>query len=332
MIRHHEMSATMSNSRYSLSMIIFWILTGCAEGGTTPVHDASISDASIDGPIMDASIDQGVEPNDASADTSMLDSSIVDSSILDSTILDSSMVDSMVPDSMIPDSMVPDTGVIDSSMPNVCDMALSATLFSFDSGREGWSHQAVDGVSGSWPFDEWQHGFATSGPGACQNGACFATELQRNYAQCQRAELRSPAIDLRACDGEAVALSFAHWFSFWQEAPYEDGGIVQVSVDGVRWNTLTSAQTSSINIRGRLSVSYSCVDHNSILIDGESGFSGTSGGWQMPTFDISAYLDAPFYVRFVYASGVSSRTTNAENSRSATAPGWYIDNVSFTRF
>jgi hypothetical protein len=74
--------------------------------------------------------------------------------------------------------------------------------------KNGFASNA-DSSGSSWPFDPWRHGAPTKALG-CKSGSCWATELTTNYAQCQRAFVESPAIDLSACAAEDISLTFEH--------------------------------------------------------------------------------------------------------------------------
>ncbi|MCC6213225.1 MAG: hypothetical protein IT376_00005 [Polyangiaceae bacterium] len=205
----------------------------------------------------------------------------------------------------------------------------------FEGATGGFTHAPIDGQSGSsWTFDHWEHGTATSGPGACHGGTgCWATHLAGNYVQCGRAMLRSPVIDLSACAGDAIKFTFWHWYDFqspvWNGTTYADGGLVEVSGDGgSTWHAATLTYPGTIEINGAMGWGYSCNAQNSFYVDGQPGFIGSSGGWVLAELSLPPALrTATARVRFVYSSGVSYQTTSQSVSMTYTAPGWYLDDV-----
>lgn len=218
-----------------------------------------------------------------------------------------------------------------------CLAALAATRSTFESGAGAWMHAPMDGVWGTWPFDPWTVGSPSNGPGTCGEGSsCFGTGLTQNYAQCGRADLRSPTLNLSACAGETVVLVWDQFFEFWTGSyggsTWYDGGLVEISRDGgASWQAPSAATfPGTIRINPDRGASYSCLSADSFYVHGRPGFVGASGGWD--TIEVSfgtLPLEGPFQIRFAWASGVSSPTTDAAESRRATAPGWFIDDVHF---
>lgn len=221
-------------------------------------------------------------------------------------------------------------------LPTACEEALAAAAFDFEDGAAGWKHKRMpelQGVSISWRFDDWQVGTATAvGPAACHDGTgCWATRLNNNYISCQRAYVRSPEIDLSACAGESLSLSFYHWYDFWtgdwDGQTWFDGGIVELSPDGVDWAAppgLETTGTIAINPSKGLN---ECIETDAFYVDGRPGFVGESGGWVPALVAIPAELvEGDLYLRFAYSSGVilQSSTQNASNFSDA---GWYIDDL-----
>lgn len=219
-----------------------------------------------------------------------------------------------------------------------CTTALAALKFDFDSGAQGFTHGPLDGKSGSsWPFDPWKQGTPTKALG-CKSGACFATELTENYAQCQRGYVRSPVLDLSACAAEDLALAFDHAYTFWsanyQGNNYYDGGVVEISKDGGTTWVVAGPYTypGTVTINPEMTSSYACLDNNNFHVDQLPGFVQTQTTWTRVSIPIvAAYRTAQFAVRFSFGSGVSSMTTSASSSRNATGPGWHIDDVAIER-
>jgi hypothetical protein len=224
--------------------------------------------------------------------------------------------------------------------PSVCDMMLAAQATGFEAGATGWTHAVLDGASApGWPLDEWQNGAATSGPGSCHAGTkCWATRLDANYTSCERAALMSPTIDLSACVGKTVTLSFWSWYDFWtgvvagKPETWFDGGLVEVSTNGTSWSAVTPATPypGTIKINPNIASS-SCVSQNNFYVHNKPGWVGASSGWQHLTVTIPAAAVTPsFRFRFAFSSGVSFNNTDAEVNRMHTRPGWYIDDISFS--
>ncbi len=227
-----------------------------------------------------------------------------------------------------------DSGKSDSGGPvnEACQNALSVLDYDFTN-EQGWTHKISDGASGSWPFDPWSHG--TSAALACPTGSCWGAELTQNYAQCQRGELVSPKIDLSACKGSKVALVFKHAYDFWSGSyngtMWFDGGIVEISSDdGAIWVVPTATFPGTVKINPDRGASYACLLKDQFHVHNKPGFTGKQTNATTMEIELgpSALTDS-FRVRFSQASGVSSQTTNANTSRSATGPGWRIDDVHF---
>lgn len=203
----------------------------------------------------------------------------------------------------------------------------------FEAGASGWSHDKMDGVSGSWTFDAWEHGTATSGPGACHSGSgCWATNLDGNYVQCQRAELRSPVIDVSACASEEIRLSFYHAYDFWTGdyggTTWFDGGFVEISGDGGSTWHQAGSYPGTVAINPNMGSSYACLNANQFYADGRPGYVGVSAGWTVVEIPIEPqYRTSQLRVRFVYATGVSYPTTSQAVSMQHARPGWYVDDV-----
>lgn len=231
------------------------------------------------------------------------------------------------PDANIPDAML-----------SACAQKLAATTFNFDAGLQGFTTAILDGQSGtSWPFDPWSQGTAANGA-LCRSGACFAAELSRNYAQCQRGALVSPVINLSTCSTEATTkLSFYHTYDFkkftYGGNNYADGGIIELSGDGgATWQLATPATSSgTVAINPNQGGGYACLASTQFGVNGKAGFTGTSATYTQVVIDIPAALrTANFRFRFAMSSGVSSQTISADTSRAATGKGWRIDDIGFS--
>ncbi len=213
-----------------------------------------------------------------------------------------------------------------------------AQTVDFESGASGFTHQASDGYQNNttWPFDSWAVGAAANGLGCRSGTSCWATGLTENYVQCQRAELRSPAIDLTTCAAAGtVKVVFQHAYAFWTGAyggtTWFDGGIVEISGDnGATWVAAEGLPTSgTVKINPSQTSSYACYQ-TPFRVDGKAGFVGTAG-WASAEFVVPTVLrTSQFAIRFSYGSGVSFKTTSPATSKLHTAAGWHIDDVQIT--
>ncbi len=224
--------------------------------------------------------------------------------------------------------------------PSACDLKLAGHATGFETGVGGWTHAVLDGaVAAGWPLDEWQNGTASSGPGSCHTGTkCWATRLDANYTSCERAALVSPIIDLSACAGRTVNLTFWSWTDFWtgtvagKTGTWFDGGLLEVSTNGTAWMavTPTPAYPGTLKINPDISGN-SCVSANNFYVNNKPGWVGTSGGWQKISVPIPAAAVTPsFRFRLAFSSGVSFASSDAETNRLHTRPGWYVDDVAFS--
>ncbi|MBL4634383.1 MAG: hypothetical protein JKY56_10955 [Kofleriaceae bacterium] len=220
----------------------------------------------------------------------------------------------------------------------LCAAALETLRFDFEGSAQGFVHgkqSEVIGESG-WTFDHWEQGPA-SGTTICPSGnECWGTNLSGNYIQCQRAYLVSPQIDLSACGSREIEprILLEHNYSFWfgqaNGGQRFDGGIIEISGDGSTWQRVNLNYPGTIDINPNLGSSYACVEQDNFYVDGQPGFVGTSGGWVTESFTVPFSLaTVSFQIRFLYAAGVSSQTTDQTQSMSGTAPGWYLDNLRF---
>jgi hypothetical protein len=217
-----------------------------------------------------------------------------------------------------------------------CEAALRTATFTFEGGPQGFAHEVSDGVDvPGWPLDPWEHGRAASGPGACFEGErCWATDLDDNLTQCQRAALVSPELDLTACAGRRIVLVFEHWYAFWLGADlfesYFDGGTVEISTDDRTWAVAAPGDYPGvIHPQPSLGFGYECVDPFDFHVDGAPGFVGESGGWETARMALGAAAAGRFRLRFAFATGVSAETTDPFESQAVSPPGWYIDHVRF---
>ncbi len=304
-------------------------LSACAEGATRPqARDAGLrNDADIE-----RSLDGAFHLDSAANDSGRDSASQPDSGPRDADRDVSSDGASRDADAGMRDAAR--DAISDVAEGSACHAALATARFDFESGADGFSHAGMDGVtSWSWTIDPWEIG-APSAFDCPDGNGCAATTLDDNYAQCQRGELRSPAIDLSACRGQAIALVFDHSYAFWRgewaSDTWSDGGIVEVSTDGVTWHTPSeSSMPGTVWINPNRGPSYSCLEQDNFYVYGHSGYVGSSDGVRTERLALDVDLNAPFYVRFAFASGVSSETTDETASRLYTGAGWYVDAIRF---
>jgi len=150
--------------------------------------------------------------------------------------------------------------------------------------------------------NDWQHGTPSTGPpgGAYSGENLWGTLINGQYTVGPLlSTLTSPAIPL----GPSAVLTFWHWYH--TESTY-DGGNVKISPDdGSSWILITPEG----GYDGELSTSFENP------IGGEQAFYGGPVGWEMVTFDLSAYDGNTVLIKFDYGS---------DNSV-ITGYGWYID-------
>ncbi len=213
--------------------------------------------------------------------------------------------------------------------PTTCAGQLALAQYTFDTGAQGWTHGISDGQTGTWPYDPWTLGTAATGTPACPSGSCFGAELTENYAECQRGYLESPVIDVSACSGQDLQLTFQHEYVFFDDGENFDGGVIFVSADGgANWHTVDTVNTfpGTISIRTQFG-SYTC-EAGMFDVDGKAGYTGTSGG------NVSAQLTIPatlvsnqLRIKFSMGTGADIGYRDAGASREYELSGWRVDNV-----
>jgi hypothetical protein len=281
------------------------VVAACADGTTA---DTGVDPNAVPTDTGDASVDAGVTPPPASAQDS--------GNGFDAAPLGDA-------------SHKPDAPV---------SLACGKT-FDFESTDGSFTHAAIDGAFGP-AFDAWTYGAAASTL-ACHSGTkCFATNLAGSYAQCQRAELRSPVIDLSSCAGaSSIQVTFWHAYDFlgYTDATgttYFDGGIVELSGDGgATWTApiLSPPTVGNVSIAAARGIigEYTCpgpTGNSSFHVQAKSGFINQSSGWQSFEADVPVALrTSQFMVRFAYASGKSTADTKMDLATAK--PGWHVDDV-----
>lgn len=145
----------------------------------------------------------------------------------------------------------------------------------------------------------WEWGAPSSyGPGGAHWGEkCWATNLDGPYGNNANSPLYSRTYSL--VEATSGTFNFYHYYSSQQG---RDGGNVKISTDGGSTYTLITPVAG--------------YPTPSMGWNGEPGFSGTSDGWELVTFDLTGYLGGDVKLKFTFGS-----------DGSVTGPGWYIDDV-----
>ncbi|PIE01260.1 MAG: hypothetical protein CSA81_12420 [Acidobacteria bacterium] len=142
----------------------------------------------------------------------------------------------------------------------------------------------------------WEHGVPSgSSPQAYSGDHVWATNLSGNYGNNEGDALQIENLDIPS---EEPQLFFMHYYDF--ESGY-DGGRVEIAVDGGGFAVLTP-------VGGYPADSISALN--------SAGYDGTSNGWVLAEFDLSAYAGQTVTIRWYYASDSTQ-----------TRLGWYIDDL-----
>jgi hypothetical protein len=149
------------------------------------------------------------------------------------------------------------------------------------------------------PINDWEWGEPGWGPGEAHSGVnLWGTILDGRYSEGPlRSTLLSPMLGLTT----DPVLTFWHWYSI--ESGF-DGGNVKISTDGVNWNLITPED----GYDGIISTDFENP------IGGEEAFFGESDGWELETFDLSAYSGSIVFIKFYFGSDGSVEDA-----------GWYVD-------
>jgi hypothetical protein len=147
--------------------------------------------------------------------------------------------------------------------------------------------------------NDWEWGAPRSGPGEAHSGEnLWATLLSGYYSEGPLLSvLISPILGLTS---EPI-LTFWHWYE--TESGF-DGGNVKISTDGINWDLITPED----GYDGILSTNFENP------IGGEEAFFGQSDGWELETFDLSAYSGSTVLIKLDFGSDISTQDA-----------GWYID-------
>jgi hypothetical protein len=124
---------------------------------------------------------------------------------------------------------------------------------------------------------------------------------------------RGALLETRATLAGPVVLGSGATLSFWTNYQIEefwDFAFVQVSTDGgATWTSLANADTTSQHDPSAIGT----------VIANLPGFTGSSGGWKLETFDLSVYSGQSCLFRFLY---ITDWATNE--------PGFYVDEVTIS--
>jgi len=155
----------------------------------------------------------------------------------------------------------------------------------------------------------WDWGTIGAGPSPGSHGKVWATNLSGTYGACDDAFLTSPAIDLSACSGVTLTLTFDTWYEYERYGlAYYDGFIVEF------WNGSAWVKIAPVGGWDHTIQIYGC---SGIYVSGEDGFAYESGGWVVKTFTVSlTSYPSTFQLRFVHGSDSDGHYYGA-----------YIDNV-----
>lgn len=178
-------------------------------------------------------------------------------------------------------------------------------IVGYDDEEVFWDFNEDDGGFTVAGTGGWEWGEATHGP--CVDGSfgrLWATALHEDYAPNACWLLDSPPVSL----GDFGAfLSIDHCY----EAEFTfDGGTVWFTTDDFWYNTSEPLGGGDAYILGHTPL---CS-----WVEGQKGFTGSSGGWVTDTWDLSGdtWKNQPVRLRFAFASDDVGQ-----------APGWMIDNV-----
>ena len=147
--------------------------------------------------------------------------------------------------------------------------------------------------------NDWEWGEPGSGPGDAHSGVnLWGTILNGHYSEGPLlSRLISPLLGLTTDPN----LTFWHWYN--TESGF-DGGNVKISTDGVNWNLIAPED----GYDGIISTNFGNP------IGGEEAFFGESDGWELETFDLSAYSGSMVLIQFDFGSDGSVEDA-----------GWYMD-------
>lgn len=207
-----------------------------------------------------------------------------------------------------------DKGILENVITTQKSITEVVISYDFEEGPEEWVHGKVTGN-----IDQWQYGNSTGIPefigfhdsGSFLWGTYLAGKYEDNDGVPKNYYLKSPNIDLS--DYENIEMSFWHYYGFEDDINYNDGGIIEVSINGADWEQI-DPKTGYIG---------TIKDPDNPLYDPINPtwcFAGNSSKWEVARFDLSKYKgNQSFFVRFRFA-------TNGD----VPDYGWYIDDIEIT--
>jgi PKD repeat protein len=148
---------------------------------------------------------------------------------------------------------------------------------------------------------QWGQPSGTGNPGAHSGTRVWATTLGGDYLPNAHWYLDLAAVTVP----EGGRLSFWHFYDIEQGSNDWDGGNVSARLSGVGGYTVITPDGG-----------YPSSD---VVALGEPGFTGSTGGWQEVTFDLSAWAGETVDLRWHFASDSSVQEL-----------GWYLDDVAVT--
>ncbi len=176
-----------------------------------------------------------------------------------------------------------------------CDLGPVAVDWDFSIGDQGFT--TIDCDNGGLPVWEW--GAASSIPGAPAH--VWGTVLTGDYPNDAGQGLVSPRWTV---DESSWLVEVWHYFDI--ESDY-DGCNLSVQPGGYLWEPMGGYTIPAISTDPY---------YYAWCVDGEPGWTGSSGGWRVDCFDVSEFMHQQIAIEFDFGSDAS-----------VTAPGWYISRV-----
>ncbi len=162
----------------------------------------------------------------------------------------------------------------------------------------GWEHSPA---RGGW-LDEWRLTTHRAYEGS-QSWVCSRVQ-SGTYSPRNDAALVTPL----ALVGSEAKLVFYYWIDAHADTSgADDGGFVEVSVNGAPWQQVTPVGGYPWALKGQ----------REPWIEGRRVFSGTTSEWQRTEFSLNGFANSALRVRFRFIS----------NEEWTVGEGWYVDSV-----
>lgn len=184
-------------------------------------------------------------------------------------------------------------------LPAPCGLGYVTYDWNFAFDLHGFTTTVCDDPSGG---AVWEHGTTSYVPDA--PGSVWGTVLEGDYPYDSGEGLMSPWFTVTS---ESSLLEIVHYFS---TEPNYDGCNVSA---GLGYPDLSLVHPTGGYNTGTIS---SNPSYYSYCVDGESGWTGESGGWMTDCFDLSAFMGQTIKIEFDFGSDGSSNYA-----------GWYIAQV-----